>query len=107
MAFTSRINGRKLAPLPLRGASPPESEPVTPLRTMLILLTLCVACVGPFLDGTADPHSWRILPTVIAPALMMMLVFALPLDMTMTLVFIGSFVPQTVRNWINMVMNDL
>ena len=46
---------------------------------MLILLTLCVACVGPFLDGTADPHSWRILPTVIAPALMMMLVFALSL----------------------------
>jgi len=61
---------------------------------MLILLTLCVACVGPFLDGTADPHSWRILPTVIAPALMMMLVFALPLDMTMTLVFMSDTSPE-------------
>lgn len=70
---------------------------MTPLRTMLIILTFCVACVGPFLDGTADPHTWRILPTVIAPALMLMLVFALPLDMTMTLVFMSDTTPDKRR----------
>lgn len=70
---------------------------MTPLRTMLIVLTFCVACVGPFLDGTADPHTWRILPTVIAPALMLMLVFALPLDMTMTLVFMSDTTPDKRR----------
>lgn len=70
----------------------------SPLRAILLMLTVCVAAVGPFLDGTADPHSWRILPTVIAPALMMILVFALPLDITMTLIFMSDAEPvQKVR----------
>lgn len=67
---------------------------VSPLRALLLLITVCVSCVGPFLDGTADPHSWRIIPTVIAPAFMMILVFALPLDMTMTLVFMSDTAPE-------------
>jgi hypothetical protein len=43
--------------------------------------------VGPFLDGSVDTTSWRILPTVIAPTIMLILVFVLPLDITMAMVF--------------------
>ncbi len=66
----------------------------SPLRALLLVVTVAVSCVGPFLDGTADPHSWRIIPTVIAPAFMMILVFALPLDITMTLVFMSDTTPE-------------
>lgn len=66
----------------------------SPLRALLLVITLIVSCVGPFLDGTADPHTWRIIPTVIAPAFMLILVFALPLDMTMTLVFMSDTAPE-------------
>ncbi len=60
---------------------------MSPLRKILFLTTLLVACIGPFLDGTADPHSWKIFPTVITPTLMLILAFVLPLDMTMAMVF--------------------
>ncbi len=57
------------------------------LRTCLAGLTLLLVAVGPFVDGAARVEDWRILPSVVAPSVMMMLVFALPLDITMSLVF--------------------
>lgn len=63
------------------------AQTLGPLRTLLALSTLAVAALGPFLDGTADIHTWRIVPTVVGPTFMMMLVFVLPLDITMSLVF--------------------
>lgn len=63
---------------------------MNPLRKILAIVTLSIACIGPFLDGTADTHGWRIFPTVIAPAVMMILVFMLPLDMTMARIFLSD-----------------
>lgn len=69
------------------------AETLGPLRSLLALATLGVAAIGPFLDGTADIHTWRILPTVVGPTLMLMLVFVLPLDITMSLVFRADCTP--------------
>ena len=63
---------------------------MNPLRKILALVTVLIACVGPFLDGTADLRGWRIFPTVIAPAIMLILVFVLPLDMTMARIFLSD-----------------
>ncbi|MGE0336790.1 MAG: hypothetical protein AB7O21_09410 [Gammaproteobacteria bacterium] len=57
---------------------------------MLALVTVLVACVGPFLDGTSDLRGWRIFPTVIAPAIMLILAFVLPLDITMARIFLSD-----------------
>lgn len=57
------------------------------------MLLLCVAIVtftAPFADGTVYMHDWRLLPSVVAPSVMMMLVFALPLDMTMARIFMSD-----------------
>ncbi len=66
---------------------------LNPLRKMLIALTTVIACVGPFPNGTAETDDWRILPTVIAPTLMLMLIFVLPLDMTMSKIFMSDADP--------------
>jgi hypothetical protein len=60
-----------------------------PLRSMLVLSTLLIICAAPFADGSVH-HDWRLIPGVIAPTVMMMLVFALPLDMTMAKVFMSD-----------------
>ncbi len=54
------------------------------------MTTLLVAGIGPFLDGNVDTTSWRVFPTVIAPTLMLILVFILPLDITMAMVFMAD-----------------
>ena len=56
---------------------------------MLVLSTVAVIAVAPFADGSVH-HDWRLIPGVIAPTVMMMLVFALPLDMTMAKVFMSD-----------------
>ena len=60
-----------------------------PLRSLLVLSTLLVIGLAPFADGSVH-HDWRLIPGVIAPTVMMMLVFALPLDMTMAKVFMSD-----------------
>lgn len=57
------------------------------LRSLLLLMTVLVIAAAPFADGTVYIRDWRIVPSVIAPSIMMMLVFAIPLDMTMSRVF--------------------
>ena len=57
------------------------------LRCALMATTLLVVCAAPFADGQVYYHDWRLLPSVVAPSVMMMLAFALPLDITMSKVF--------------------
>jgi L-lactate permease len=57
------------------------------LRTGLAVITLLVVSAAPFADGSMHIHDWRLFPSVIAPAVMMILVFVLPLDMMMAKVF--------------------
>jgi len=59
---------------------------VGPLRALLVLVTLTVIACAPFADGNVH-LGWRLGPSVIAPTLMAMLAFCLPLDMTMARVF--------------------
>ena len=61
-----------------------------PLRVVLVVCAVLVACAAPFADGSVHMHDWRLLPGVVAPSIMMMLVFALPLDMTMARIFMSD-----------------
>lgn len=57
------------------------------------MLLGCVAVIvvaAPFADGQVHMHDWRLLPSVVAPSVMMMLVFALPLDITMAKIFMSD-----------------
>lgn len=60
------------------------------LRTGLAIATIVVMAAAPFADGSTHMHDWRLFPSVIAPTLMMMLVFTLPLDITMAYVFMSD-----------------
>ncbi|MGE0485381.1 MAG: hypothetical protein AB7Q81_14660 [Gammaproteobacteria bacterium] len=61
-----------------------------PLRVMLLAAAAVVTLAAPFADGTTHAHDWRLLPSVIAPTVLMMLVFAVPLDITMARVFMAD-----------------
>jgi len=63
------------------------------LRLGLLAITLLVIMLSVFADGTTYMHDWRIVPSVLAPSIMMMLAFALPLEMTMTRIFITNAEP--------------
>lgn len=60
------------------------------LRLLLLAATLLVSACGPFVDGSVHIHDWRIVPSVVAPSVMMMLMFTLPLDMTMSRIFMSD-----------------
>ena len=69
---------------------------ITGLGTLRsLLLVTAVACIvaAPFADGQAYLHDWRLLPSVIAPSIMMMLVFAIPLDVCMAKIFLTDAGP--------------
>lgn len=73
-------------------AQPPTS-PLARLGVLRVLLLGAAALVilaAPFADGSVHMHDWRLLPSVVAPSVMMMLVFAIPLDITMACVFMAD-----------------
>lgn len=71
-----------------------------PLRVMLVTAMMVVILAAPFADGTTHAHDWRLLPGVVAPTIMMMLVFAIPLDVTMARVFLSDAEPaERSRLW--------
>lgn len=77
-------------------APPPSDRPagvlarLGTLRVLLLAAAAAVIAAAPFADGSVHMHDWRLLPSVVAPSVMMMLVFALPLDMTMARVFMAD-----------------
>lgn len=54
------------------------------------MATVLVIAAAPFADGGVHMHDWRLFPSVIAPTIMMMLVFTLPLDITMARIFMSD-----------------
>lgn len=68
-----------------------------PLRSGLVALTILVMAAAPFADGTVHMHDWRLFPSVIAPTIVMMLVFTFPLDLTMTRIFMQDAPPDERR----------
>lgn len=57
------------------------------LRTILILVVLLLIITGPFSGGPVQTSGFALLTTAVAPALYVIMLFVLPLDMTMTRVF--------------------
>ncbi len=60
------------------------------LRALLMLAALTCIIAAPFADGTTYLHDWRLLPSVIAPTIMVMLLFAIPLDICMARIFMSD-----------------
>lgn len=60
------------------------------LRSLMILLALVLALVAPLSYAGTHVDDWRVIPTVVAPALMMVLVFVILLDMMMTRIFMAN-----------------
>ena len=60
------------------------------LRWAMMATTIIVIVAAPFADGNAHVNDWRLYPSVIAPSIMMMLVFAIPLDICMARVFMSD-----------------
>ena len=60
------------------------------LRLLLMTIALVIIAAAPFADGPSHLHGWRLLPSVVAPSVMMMLVFAIPLDITMARIFMAD-----------------
>ena len=57
------------------------------LRSMLIGSAILLSVVAPLADGTVYLHDVRILSSVVAPTMMLIMVFVLLLDITMSRVF--------------------
>ena len=60
------------------------------LRSLLLGSILLVIVLSLWADGVVYAHDWRIVYSVIAPTITMMLVFAVPLDVTMARVFMSG-----------------
>jgi hypothetical protein len=58
-----------------------------PLRALLAACVVLVIACAPFATGETQVRDWRFLPSVLGPTLMLLLFFVLPLDMTMSWVF--------------------
>jgi hypothetical protein len=63
-------------------------------RTVMLGTTVVLAGLGPFNDGTTYVSGWRLLTSVVAPAMMVIMVFLLLLDITMTRVFATDALPD-------------
>ena len=60
------------------------------LRTMLGILVLVVAGMAPWASEPTAFTGWVLITTVVAPAFFAMLLFVLPLDVMMTLIFMSD-----------------
>jgi hypothetical protein len=68
----------------------PKLSSVGPLRLALAVLVIVLIGAAFFADGKVYMHDWRLFPSVIAPSVVTMILFVLPLDITMTWVFKAS-----------------
>jgi len=60
------------------------------LRAMLVSLLLALIVLGPFAGGTAEDPDASIVLSVVAPAFYVIMLFVLPLDITMSNVFMSD-----------------
>lgn len=56
-------------------------------RNVMLAIILLLAVLGPFNDGQTYIEGWPLFTSVVAPAMMVIMVFILLLDITMTRVF--------------------
>ena len=60
------------------------------LRVLLVIGVVALVVAAPFSDGPAHATGWPLVRSVIAPTLFVIMAFVLPLDITMTLVFMSD-----------------
>ena len=60
------------------------------LRGMLVLIVIILILLGPFSGGEVKPTGISMLMTVVAPAFYVIMLFVLPLDITMSRVFMSD-----------------
>ena len=60
------------------------------LRVLLVAGVVALIVAAPFSDGPAHATGWPLVRSVIAPTLFVIMAFVLPLDITMTLVFMSD-----------------
>ena len=60
------------------------------LRVLLVIGVVALVIAAPFSDGPAHATGWPLVRNVIAPTLFVIMAFVLPLDVTMTLVFMSG-----------------
>ena len=60
------------------------------LRVLLVITVVVLIVAAPFSDGPAHATGWPLVRSVIAPTLFVIMAFVLPLDITMTLVFMSD-----------------
>ena len=64
---------------------------------MLVLIALALIVIGPFAGGPVRFDGLAVIPTLVAPAFYVIVIFVLPLDMTMSWVFSTDAVPAERR----------
>ena len=60
------------------------------LRVLLVVGVVALIVAAPFSDGPAYSTGWPLVRSVIAPTLFVIMAFVLPLDITMTLIFMSD-----------------
>jgi disulfide bond formation protein DsbB len=59
-------------------------------RVLLDVVIVLLIILAPFAGGETAYSGWRMMPTLIAPALAPIFLFVLPLDMTMSAIFMSA-----------------
>ena len=65
-----------------------------PLRLLLVVVVALLAMLGPFSGGSVDFAGFALITTLVAPVAYAIFIFVLPLDMTMTALFMTDTTPQ-------------
>ena len=60
------------------------------LRVLLVITVVALVIAAPFSDGSVHTAGWALVRSVIAPTMFVIMAFVLPLDITMTLVFMSD-----------------
>lgn len=60
------------------------------LRTMLAVTTILLILAAPYAREETDYSAWAIMRGTVAPALMVIVAFVLPLDITMSRIFMSD-----------------
>lgn len=60
------------------------------LRGILVIVVILLICFGPFSGGEVKATGISVLMTVVAPAFYIIMLFVLPLDITMSFVFMSD-----------------
>ena len=60
------------------------------LRGVLVIVVIALICLGPFSGGDVKATGVSVLMTVVAPAFYVIMLFVVPLDITMSFVFMSD-----------------